>query len=112
MVTVLVAVVSEIFVSSVQKAGETLRLSPAFVGFIVVALVGAASIVGLLIEAAVPQLLPENGLTTSIGAAAQAGVFAIWAYLIWRIFGTIQGIYGPENQCAERIPAARGHWLR
>src|SRR5262249_2898034 len=42
-VTVFVALVSEIFVSSVQKAGETLGLSPAFVGFIVVALVGAAA---------------------------------------------------------------------
>src|SRR6201989_693025 len=42
-VTVLVALVSEIFVSSVQKAGETLGMSPAFVGFIIVALVGAAA---------------------------------------------------------------------
>lgn len=42
-VTVLVALVSEIFVSSVQKAGEALGLSPAFIGFIIVALVGAAA---------------------------------------------------------------------
>jgi len=40
-VTVLVALVSEIFVESVQKAAETFGMSQAFVGFIVVALVGA-----------------------------------------------------------------------
>src|SRR5262249_13747615 len=42
-VTVLVALVSEIFVESVQKAAETFGMSQAFVGFIVVALVGAAA---------------------------------------------------------------------
>ena len=36
-VTLLVALVSEIFVESVQKAAETLGMTPAFVGFIVVA---------------------------------------------------------------------------
>ena len=39
----LVALVSEIFVESVQKAAETLGMSPAFVGFIIVALVGGHS---------------------------------------------------------------------
>src|ERR1700751_3749341 len=42
-VTVLVALVSEIFVESVQEAAETFGMSQAFVGFIVVALVGAAA---------------------------------------------------------------------
>ena len=42
-VTVLVALVSEIFVESVQKAAETFGMSPAFVGFIVVAMVGGAA---------------------------------------------------------------------
>jgi Ca2+:H+ antiporter len=37
-VTVLVALVSEIFVESVQKAAEAFGMTPAFVGFIVVAL--------------------------------------------------------------------------
>ena len=37
-VTVLVALVSEIFVESVQKAAETFGMSPAFVGFIIVSL--------------------------------------------------------------------------
>src|SRR4249919_3959835 len=42
-VTVLVALVSEVFVESVQDAALSLGLSQAFVGFIVVALVGAAA---------------------------------------------------------------------
>ncbi|MGO4842595.1 calcium/proton exchanger, partial [Rhizobiaceae sp. 2RAB30] len=42
-VTLLVALVSEIFVGSVQAAAESLGMTPAFVGFIVVALVGAAA---------------------------------------------------------------------
>ena len=42
-VTVLVALVSEMFVESVQKAAEAFGMTPAFVGFIVVALVGGAA---------------------------------------------------------------------
>jgi Ca2+/H+ antiporter len=42
-VTVLVALVSEVFVASVQKAAEAFGMSQAFVGFIVVALVGGAA---------------------------------------------------------------------
>src|SRR5947199_9290588 len=41
-VTLLVALVSEVFVESVQKAAESFGMTPAFVGFIVVALVGGA----------------------------------------------------------------------
>ncbi len=54
-------------------------------------------ILGLLVETAVPHLLPENAFTTSVGDAAKAGVFAIWFYLIWRIADSIRGIYGPES---------------
>src|SRR3954454_13110732 len=42
-VTVLVALVSEIFVESVQKAAEAFGMTSAFVGFIIVALVGGAA---------------------------------------------------------------------
>ena len=42
-VTVLVALVSEVFVESVQRAAEAFGMTPAFVGFIVVALVGGAA---------------------------------------------------------------------
>src|SRR5262249_61091352 len=42
-VTILVALVSEVFVGSVQQAATAFGMTPAFVGFIVVALVGAAA---------------------------------------------------------------------
>ncbi|HEY8241200.1 MAG TPA: calcium/proton exchanger [Kiritimatiellia bacterium] len=42
-VTVVVALVSEVFVESVQEAAISMGMSQAFVGFIVVALVGAAA---------------------------------------------------------------------
>jgi hypothetical protein len=54
-------------------------------------------IFGLLVEASVPHLLPENAFTTYVGEAARAGVFAIWFYLIWRIADAISGIYGPKS---------------
>ncbi len=54
-------------------------------------------IFGLLVEAAVPHLLPENAFTSYVGEAAKAGLFAIWAYLIWRIADAIRGIYGPRS---------------
>jgi Ca2+:H+ antiporter len=42
-VTVLVALVSEVFVESVQQAAVAFGMTPAFVGFIVLALVGGAA---------------------------------------------------------------------
>ena len=57
----------------------------------------AYCVAGLLVEAAVPHILPRNAFTTYVGDAAKAGVFAIWFYLIWRIAGAIQGIYGAQS---------------
>jgi hypothetical protein len=54
-------------------------------------------IAGLLVDLAVPGLLPENAFTDSFADSAKAGAFAIWLYLILRIFKTIKGIYGPES---------------
>src|SRR6476646_4795859 len=51
-VTVFVALVSEIFVESVQQAAEAFGMSPAFVGFIIVALVGAAAEMAVAFSAA------------------------------------------------------------
>ena len=61
-VTVLVALVSEIFVESVQQAAEAFGMTPAFVGFIIVALVGGASAmaVGVFRRAQEPAG-PERG---------------------------------------------------
>ena len=63
---------------------------------------------GLIVEAGVPRLFPENAFTTSVSEAARAGVFAIWFYLIWRIGKTLQGLYGARSaQYLELTPIWR-----
>jgi Ca2+:H+ antiporter len=69
-VTVLVALVSEIFVESVQKAAETSGMSQAFVGFIVVALVGAAAEMAVAFSAA-----RKDRLDLSVGITSQIALF-------------------------------------
>src|SRR6201998_328068 len=73
-VTVLVALVSEIFVESVQKAAETLGMSPAFVGFIVVALVGAAAEMAVAFSAARKNRL-DMSISIALGSASQIALF-------------------------------------
>ncbi|HZN47102.1 MAG TPA: cation transporter, partial [Ramlibacter sp.] len=63
-VTVLVALVSEIFVASVQVAAEGMGMSAAFVGFVVVALVGAAAEMASAFSGA-----RKNRLDLSVGIA-------------------------------------------
>jgi Ca2+:H+ antiporter len=73
-VTVLVAIVSEVFVSSVQSAAETLGMSPAFVGFVVVALVGAAAEMTTAFSAASKDRL-DLSVGIALGSAAQIALF-------------------------------------
>jgi Ca2+:H+ antiporter len=73
-VTVLVALVSEIFVESVQKAAETLGMSPAFVGFIIVALVGAAAEMAVAFSAARKDRL-DMSVGIALGSASQIALF-------------------------------------
>jgi Ca2+:H+ antiporter len=73
-VTVLVALVSEIFVSSVQKAGETLGMSPAFVGFIIIPLVGAAAEMVVAFSAARKNRL-DMSVSIALGSASQIALF-------------------------------------
>lgn len=73
-VTVLVALVSEIFVESVQKAAETLGMSPAFVGFIIVALVGAAAEMAVAFSAARRNRL-DMSVSIALGSASQIALF-------------------------------------
>lgn len=63
-VTILVAVISEIFVESVQKAAVELGMTPAFVGFVIVPLVGAAAEMASAFSGAV-----KNRLDLSVGIA-------------------------------------------
>jgi Ca2+:H+ antiporter len=73
-VTVLVALVSEVFVESVQKAAESFGMTPAFVGFIVVALVGAAAEMASAFSAARKDRL-DMSVGIALGSAAQIALF-------------------------------------
>jgi Ca2+:H+ antiporter len=73
-VTVLVALVSEIFVESVQKAAEAFGMTPAFVGFIVVALVGGAGEMGSAFSGARKNRL-DLSVGIALGSASQIALF-------------------------------------
>jgi Ca2+:H+ antiporter len=73
-VTVLVALVSEVFVESVQKAAESFGMTPAFVGFIVVALVGAAAEMASAFSAARKDRL-DLSVGIALGSASQIALF-------------------------------------
>jgi Ca2+:H+ antiporter len=73
-VTVLVALVSEIFVESVQEAAEKFGMSQAFVGFIVVALVGAAAEMAVAFSAARKDRL-DLSVGIALGSASQIALF-------------------------------------
>lgn len=73
-VTVLVALVSEVFVESVQKAAESFGMSSAFVGFIVVALVGAAAEMASAFSAARKDRL-DMSVGIALGSASQIALF-------------------------------------
>ncbi len=73
-VTVLVALVSEVFVESVQQAAETFGMTPAFVGFIVVALVGAAAEMASAFSGALKNRL-DLSVGIALGSASQIALF-------------------------------------
>jgi Ca2+:H+ antiporter len=73
-VTVLVALVSEIFVESVQEAAVTFGMTQAFVGFIVVALVGAAAEMASAFSAARKNRL-DLSVGIALGSASQIALF-------------------------------------
>jgi len=73
-VTVLVALVSEIFVESVQQAAEDFGMTPAFVGFIVVALVGGAAEMASAFSAARKNRL-DLSVGIALGSASQIALF-------------------------------------
>ena len=73
-VTILVALVSEVFVGSVQQAATAFGMSPAFVGFIIVALVGAAAEMAAAFSAARKNRL-DLSVGIALGSAAQIALF-------------------------------------
>ena len=73
-VTVLVALVSEIFVESVQTAAAAFGMTPAFVGFIIVALVGGASAMPTAFAGARKNRL-DLTVGIALGSAVQIALF-------------------------------------
>jgi len=73
-VTVLVALVSEIFVESVQGAALEMGMTPAFVGFIVVALVGGAAEMASAFSGARKNRL-DLSVGIALGSASQIALF-------------------------------------
>jgi Ca2+:H+ antiporter len=73
-VTILVALVSEVFVESVQEAAESFGMTPAFVGFIVVALVGAAAEMASAFAGARKNRL-DLSVGIALGSASQIALF-------------------------------------
>jgi Ca2+:H+ antiporter len=73
-VTLFVALVSEIFVESVQEAAKVFGMSPAFVGFVVVALVGGAAEMTVALSAARKDRL-DLSVGIALGSASQIALF-------------------------------------
>ncbi len=73
-VTVLVALTSEVFVESVQQAASDLGMSQAFVGFIVVSLVGGAAEMAAAFSGARKNRL-DLSVGIALGSASQIALF-------------------------------------
>jgi Ca2+:H+ antiporter len=73
-VTVVVALVSEVFVESAQQAAESLGMTPAFVGFVVVALVGGAAEMASAFAGARKNRL-DLSVGIALGSASQIALF-------------------------------------
>jgi Ca2+:H+ antiporter len=73
-VTILVALVSEVFVGSVQEAAEAFGMGQAFIGFIVVALVGGSAEMAAAFSAARKNHL-DLSVGIALGSAAQIALF-------------------------------------
>jgi Ca2+:H+ antiporter len=84
-VTLLVALVSEVFVESVQKAAEAFGMTPAFVGFIVVALVGGAAEMASAFSGARKNRL-DLSVGIALGSAAQIALFVAPVLLLASYF--------------------------
>jgi len=98
-VTVLVALVSEVFVESVQAAAAAFGMTPAFVGFIVVALVGAAAEMASAFSAARKNRL-DLSVGIALGSASQIALFVAPMLVL------LSYLIGPEPMGLQFWPGA------
>ena len=83
--TLCIAVVSEIFVGSVQQAAVAFGMSKAFVGFVVVSLVGAAAEMATAFSAARKNRV-DLAVGVAMGSSAQIALFVAPVLLILSYF--------------------------
>jgi Ca2+:H+ antiporter len=98
-VTVLVALVSEVFVESVQGAALALGMTPAFVGFVVVALVGAAAEMASAFSGARKNRL-DLSVGIALGSAAQIALFVAPVLVL------VSYVLGPAPMTLQLWPGA------
>lgn len=98
-VTVLVALVSEVFVESVQQAAVSFGMTPAFVGFIVVALVGAAAEMASAFSGARKNRL-DLSVGVALGSASQIALFVAPVLVL------LSYVLGPAPMSLEFWPGA------
>jgi Ca2+:H+ antiporter len=84
-VTIFVALVSEIFVESVQYAADAFGMTPAFVGFIVVSIVGAAAEMMAAFTAARRNRL-DMSVGIALGSSAQIALFVAPVLVLASLF--------------------------
>jgi len=97
--TVFVALVSEVFVESVEGAALELGMSPAFVGFVVVALVGgAAEMVSAFAGARKNRL--DLSVSIALGSATQIALFVAPVLVL------LSYLVGPTPMTLEFWPGA------
>jgi Ca2+:H+ antiporter len=97
--TIAVALVSEVFVESLTGASASLGLTPAFVGFIVVALVGAAAEMTAAFSAARKNRL-DLSLGIAFGSSTQIALFVAPVLVILSCW------LGPEPMSLQFWPGA------
>lgn len=98
-VTLLVALVSEVFVESVQEAAITFGMTPAFVGFIVVALVGGAAEMGSAFSGAGKNRL-DLSVGIALGSATQIALF------VGPVLVLLSYVLGPQPMDMQFWPGA------
>jgi Ca2+:H+ antiporter len=79
--TVCIALVSEIFVGAVQEASKSLGMSRAFVGFVIVSLVGAAAEMTAAFSGALKNRL-DLSVGIAMGSSAQIALFVAPVLLV------------------------------
>jgi Ca2+:H+ antiporter len=97
--TVLVALVSEVFVESVQGAAVDLGMSHAFVGFVVVALVGGAAEMASAFSGALKNRL-DLSVGIAFGSATQIALFVAPVLVL------LSYVIGPEPMDLQFWPGA------